>query len=276
MNRIVLRVMGTLGLLGCLFTACSADKSTTQGSSRLSRKGESCQSSVECDTGFVCVRNTCSVSDYMLMPTGKQCVLVSCHEAADCCPTAPVGCASLLQQCEAGVTFECQQYQTLCVCDATKFSCTDGKCVQGCTPPDGVTTTFDTCKNMGAGFSCLAGKCVECTKDTDCPVAGTAMRVCKDNKCQIKCAKDTDCDPFYTCDMGTSACVYSGCSTKLECVSKTGNPLATCTNKQCDVPCQSDPECVATISNVVNGQPVTAVMSGLSGLPNRTLRRRRL
>ena len=32
-------------------------------------------------------------------------------------------------------------------------------------------------------------------------MTGSAMRVCKDNKCQVKCAKDTDCDPFYKCDM---------------------------------------------------------------------------
>ena len=126
-------------------------------------------------------------------------------------------------------------------------------------------TTFDTCKNMGAGFSCVGNKCVECTKDTDCPALGSTMRVCKDNKCQVKCAKDTDCDPFYKCDTGHRSRVYSGCTNKLDCVSKTGNPLAACnTSKQCECRAKSDPECVATVTaNVVNGQAVTAVMSGL-------------
>jgi hypothetical protein len=118
---------------------------------------------------------------------------------------------------------------------------------------------------MGAGFSCVAGKCVECTEDANCPITGTAMKVCKDNKCQVKCAKDPDCDPFFKCDTGTGACVFFGCSTTLECVSKTGNPLAVCSNKQCDVPCQSDPECVATLAvgGVVGQPPITAVMAGL-------------
>src|SRR5258708_6236892 len=91
------------------------------------------------------------------------------------------------------------------------------------------------------------------------------MRVCKDNKCQIKCAKDTDCDPFYTCDTAAAACIYKGCSNQLDCIASTGNPLAQCNaNKKCDVPCQSDPECVATrTANGVNGQPVTALIAGL-------------
>jgi hypothetical protein len=263
MKRMIL-VRGALGLVGVLVFACSSDKST-QTSSRVSKRGESCQTSGDCDTGLVCVRNTCSVGSYNLMPTGKQCVLVSCHEAADCCPTPPVGCPTLLQGCEGGITFECQQYQAQCVCDASKVSCVDGQCQQVCMPPDGITVTFDTCKNMGASFSCVAGKCVECTKDTDCLPTGSTMRVCKDSKCQVKCTKDTDCDPFYKCDTGSAACVYSGCATALECISKTGNPLAVCgADKKCDVPCQSDPECVATVTQTIVGQqPVTAVMSGL-------------
>jgi len=161
-----------------------------------------------------------------------------------------------LQGCEGGITSDCQFYQTLCVCDGSKFTCEDGKCAQACTPANGITP--DSCKVFGAGFSCLGGKCVECTQDVDCPVTNVT-RVCRDNKCQIKCTKETDCDPFYDCDMGTSTCVYVGCKTNLECIAKSGNPLAICNATKCDVPCQSDPECLATIA--VN--PITGVMGGL-------------
>jgi hypothetical protein len=119
--------------------------------------------------------------------------------------------------------------------------------------PDGFT--LDTCRTSGAG-TCVGGKCVECTKDTDCPMVGAVTRSCVSNKCQIKCAKDTDCDPFYKCDMASSACIYSGCTKKLECVAKSGNPLAVCNGGQCDVPCQSDPECA---SSAVVVQPVGGV-----------------
>jgi hypothetical protein len=248
-----------LGLVGVLFAACSSDK-TAQTPSRLSKRGESCQSSNDCDSSLVCVQGKCSVGSYGLMPTGKQCVLVQCHEPADCCPRPPATCAQLLQLCEGGLTFDCQQYMTACVCDSSKFSCDDGKCnsTQACTASDGVN--FDSCQAVGAGI-CVGSKCVQCAKDTDCPAVGTASRVCKDNKCQIKCVKDLDCDPFYRCDMATSACVYKGCEKNLECIAKSNNPLAVCNAGQCDVPCQSDPECGNTVTSNQGG--IVTVTPGL-------------
>ena len=229
-----------------LFGACSSDKTTTEAPARLSGRGESCRASVDCNAGLVCVRNTCSVGSLNLQPTGKQCVLISCHEAKDCCPTPPPNCSTLAQECEAGFTIDCQTYQAQCVCDGSKFSCDSGKCSQMCTPSDGIS--LDSCKVLGTGFTCVAGKCVECTKDADCPMTGSTSKVCKDNACQIKCVKDLDCDPFYHCDTASSTCVFAGCTTNLECVSKTQNPLAVCRSGKCDVPCQSDPECVTAMT----------------------------
>jgi len=242
MRVLAIRAAAALSLLGALFVACSSDK-TNQEASRLSARGESCRTSGDCNAGLVCVRSTCSVGTYNLQPTGKQCVLVACHEAKDCCPTPPANCMFLQQSCEAGLTFDCQSYQTQCVCDGSKFFCEGGKCTQACVPSDGITT--DTCRFQGPNFTCVGNKCVECTKDADCPMVGSVPRACKDSKCQVKCAKDSDCDPFYRCDTTASACVYAGCKTNLECISKSGNPLAVCTNAKCDVPCQSDPECMA-------------------------------
>jgi hypothetical protein len=111
---------------------------------------------------------------------------------------------------------------------------------------------------MGTGYSCQNGKCVECMQDVDCPAVGSTARICKDNKCQIKCAKDLDCDPFYHCDTTSSVCVYAGCMTNLECISKTGNPLAVCASGKCDVPCQSDPECATNTT-----LPAGVVMPGV-------------
>jgi hypothetical protein len=247
--------MASMLAIGLLFAACSADKSS-QDSSRLSGRGESCRATADCNAGLVCVAGRCSVGSLNLQPTGKQCVLVSCHEAKDCCPTPPTDCALLLQECEGGLTFECDTYQSLCVCDGSKFSCDNGKCSQPCTPAD--SGTLDSCRVMGAGFSCVDGKCVECTKDTDCPTTGNVSKVCNNNKCQVKCAKDLDCDPFYHCDMSSSTCVFAGCMTNLECVAKTGNALAVCASGKCDVPCQSDAECATTVS-----LPPGVVMSGL-------------
>ena len=243
-----------MSLAGVLFLACGSDKT---GDGRVSQRGESCQSSGDCEPGLVCVRNTCSVGSYSLTPTGKQCVLSSCHEPIDCCPTPPPSCPFLLQQCEGGITFDCQTYQTQCLCDGSRFTCESGKCAQACMPATAVTS--DTCKLLGAGFSCVGGRCVECTQDAECPMVTNVARVCRENKCQIKCTKETDCDPFYDCDTATSTCFYVGCQTNLECIAKTGNPLAVCNATKCDVPCQSDPECLATIS--IN--PNTGVMGGL-------------
>jgi hypothetical protein len=199
----------------------------------------------------------------MLAPTGKQCVLVSCHTPQDCCPKPSAACAQYLQLCEGGITADCTIYQTSCVCDASKYSCDDGKCTQACMPasPDGFTP--DTCRALGLSYTCVGGKCVECTKDTDCPMVGSVTRSCANNKCQIKCTKDADCDPFYKCDMASSACVYSGCTKNLECIAKSGNPLAVCNATKCEVPCESDPECATTsvVNPVVGGVPT--VVAGL-------------
>src|SRR5262249_40044166 len=141
--------------------------------------------------------------------------------------------------------------------------CVDGQCSQPCTPasPDGFQ--IDTCKTTrGPNFTCVDGKCAECVTDANCPMVGGVTRVCKQNKCQVKCTKDLDCDPFYKCDMAMSACVFAGCQSQLECVAKTGSPLATCNAGKCDVPCQSDPECGVTQTVIVGGQ-VMALTSGL-------------
>jgi hypothetical protein len=246
MITLAIRTTAVLSIVGALFAACSSSDKATVEPSRLSARGESCRLSGDCEPGLVCVRGTCSVGSLNLTPTGKQCVLVSCHEPKDCCPTPPADCASLLQSCEAGLSFDCQTYQSLCTCDGSKFQCESGKCSQMCTPSNGVTQ--DTCKVMGSNFSCVNGKCVECTQDTECPTVGGVTRTCKDNKCQVKCAKDLDCDPFYRCDAMSSVCVYSGCKTNLECISKASNPLAVCTAGKCDVPCQSDPECATLMT----------------------------
>jgi hypothetical protein len=251
-------------VIGLLFAACSADK-TAQTPSRLSKRGESCQSSNDCDSTLVCVSGRCSVGSYMLAPTGKQCVLVACHTPQDCCPKPiATNCAQLQQYCEAGIEQECTLYQSQCVCDGSKWSCDNGKCNQQCMPASADGFTPDTCRSLGAAYTCVGGKCVECTKDTDCPMLGGVTRSCKDNKCQIKCTKEADCDPFYTCDMTSAACVYSGCKKNLECIAKSNNPLAICYAGQCDVPCQSDPECASTITviNPVQGA-VPAVAQGL-------------
>jgi hypothetical protein len=172
------------------------------------------------------------------------CVLVECHAPEDCCPPRSTQCDSLQAECEGGFTFACDAYIQQCVCDATKFSCDEGKCTQACTPSDGGLGSYDICRSLGGGYTCFGGKCVQCVTDKDCSIlGGNREMTCKDNKCQSKCAKDQDCDPFYTCDTAAASCVYAGCKTNLECISKIANPLAICANGKCDVPCKSDPEC---------------------------------
>lgn len=259
MKAFALRAFAAVTVVSALFVACG-DKTNQQEPLHLSKRGESCQSSNDCDSSLVCVKGTCSVGSYNLQPTGKQCVLIACHEAKDCCPKPLADCPNLLAQCEAGLSFDCQTYLARCSCDGSKYRCDDGKCNAVCTPSDGIT--LDSCRVLGASFTCVANKCVECTKDTDCAEgAGGVARGCKDNKCQIKCAKDADCDPFYKCDAASSACVYSGCKTNLECISKSGNPLAVCNAGKCDVPCQSDPECGTTTA--VAGGAGALVTAGL-------------
>ena len=234
-------------LIASINSGCGDDDPTAAVPSRLARKGEACQTTNDCAAGLACLpsaaSNTgvCVLGVFNVSQTAKECALVECQQASDCCDTPPSGCDSLKQACDeqrdAGFSepiSACTQYEQLCICDPAKRDCENGKCVVKC-------VNDSTCSINGSGGKCLGGKCAECASDDDCGGAGSDL-ACVSGKCQAPCQNDGDCPGFDRCLQGK--CVESGCQTDRECIAATRNVEATCgVDGRCIIPCQTDLEC---------------------------------
>lgn len=212
---------------------------------RMSRKGEACRVTGDCTDGLSCVPvagggGVCVVGEFKIAATAKECAIVECSAAADCCPqpAAQNDCAQFKQMCQqGGDQATCKLYKTQCDCAANAaalFACDKDLC-----------HSIDTCAKDGdcASGHCSSGACVACLKDTDCGGGGGAdQKVCVDNVCRPMCALDSDCPSFQRCTK--SVCQDGdGCLTDRECVAATKNVQAVCTAGACTVPCQTDLEC---------------------------------
>jgi hypothetical protein len=176
------------------------------------------------------------IASFGVAPTGKECAVVECAVAGDCCPPPPSDCGGLLATCSADAgtpsDIACQQYNASCLCSAGRRSCEANKCISHC---------FDDteCASSTSGaIKCSGGTCVQCTSDRDC----SNDAFCNNGRCLAPCASDGDCAGFKRCLNGR--CIDSGCQTDRECISATGNVEALCgTDGACITPCETDLEC---------------------------------
>lgn len=216
---------------------------------RLSQKGETCQVTNDCAQGLACVPmpgfgssggvsvgfgGVCTVGEFRIEKTAKECAVIQCEKAEDCCDP-PATCPDLLEACnqagDAGFSSACEQYKQYCVCDTERIACDQNKCVTKC-------STDSECSSSNGTPRCAGGTCVRCASDDDCSGDDT----CISGSCKAPCKSDGDCPGFDRCV--ASQCTPSGCQTDRECVASTRNVEATCgTDGKCIVPCQTDLEC---------------------------------
>jgi hypothetical protein len=229
-------------------SGCGDDDPTQAEPARLARKGEACQTTNECAAGLACLPQSsaggggvCVLGVFSVSQTAKECAIIECRAATDCCDNPPSQCENLKQNCDfqrdAGSVnpTSCTTYEQLCVCDTTRRDCEAGKCITKC-------VNDSTCTISGAGGKCLGGTCGQCSSDTDCATGGSTERICNSGRCQEKCQGDGDCPGFDRCIQGR--CTAGGCQTNRECIASTRNVEATCgTDGRCIVPCQTDLEC---------------------------------
>jgi hypothetical protein len=231
----------TLVAVGAV-TGQSGCGSDTPAAGRTSRRGEVCQVANDCTEGLFCAPmpgstgGVCVTGSFKITKTAKECAIVECAGASDCCDESlAAGCAQLAILCAAdagtGSTQACQQYADQCGCQSGRIDCEAGKCISRC-------NTDQECSSTSSGRRCAGGKCVQCAIDSDC----TDGRQCVTGVCQAPCTNDGSCSGFDRCLSGR--CIASGCQTDRECVAATRNVDARCgTDGKCIVPCETDLEC---------------------------------
>jgi hypothetical protein len=228
------------------------DDATTQQSVRTSGKGEACKTTSDCTPPFVCsptaTGGVCAPGGQLdATPTGKACFNAQCRVPTDCCLAQYVAynCPYYKNECQTnptnaldgGPSSWCVYYDTNCKCDSSRLSCDQGACVAPCNndPDAGVLVACTSALDK-----CIAGKCVQCSGDSDC--AQDIGQFCNANgKCQSACSSDGDCPGFSRCS--NSKCVDSGCQSNEECIDALRRVDATCNSGHCSVPCQSNIEC---------------------------------
>lgn len=229
---IVTCVVATLALGGA---ACKDDEVAARN---LSRKGEACNVTNDCAQGLACLPipggsiGVCTVGEFKVAETAKECAVVECTAPEDCCGPRPGSCSTLDQQCQAGDSSACATFESLCKCKVDRVACEQNRCITTCIGDA-------ECGIVKAGTKCIGGRCAQCAIDSDCSFAG---QTCINGTCKSPCETDGDCAGFGRCVTGR--CIDSGCQTDRECVAATRNVEATCgTNGKCKVPCQTDLEC---------------------------------
>lgn len=200
-------------------------------------------SNIPCDGGAVCAGTGTCVEGVCESKSkcddGKPCTRDICLDDATCAYAPISPCCSDLkldagEECDDGNLQDGDGCDADCTCSsgipcakiccAKGQTCSDGKCVQGCTPactnrtcgPDGCGGSCGTC---GAGYSCVeaSGKCA-----ATCQPSCTG-KTCGPDGCGGSCG---------TCGIG------------LSCVESTGKCAAACSDGN---PCQcgSDDDCAA-------------------------------
>jgi hypothetical protein len=241
---IALGLVISVGVAASISGGCGDDDPALDAPARPARKGEACRTTNDCTAGLACLPNAagnggvCVVGVFAITPTGKECAIIECKQVSDCCTPNSARCQTLHQSCEnfdaglGGNPTACAEYEKDCTCDPSRRDCQDGQCVVKC-------VDNDSCGSSGDAPICLAGKCVQCAKSSDCQNNSLA---CWNGKCQVPCQADGDCTGFDRCVQGK--CLAGGCQTDRECVAATRNVEARCgTDGKCILPCQSDPEC---------------------------------
>jgi hypothetical protein len=193
-----------------------------EGGSGLGVRGETCRSTKDCGSGLACIGSMCSIRSFNLSRTQNECVAIACRTVEDCLPS---DCRSLGTACDGGDTAACSQYDLYC--DVAQHACENDQCVDVC--------TLDAQCYSG---TCVNGRCAGCATDVDCDSAES----CIDGTCvYTACQEKADCPIFYDCQSGH--CVEVGCANDRECIADTGTTRATCQNKECVVPCETDIQC---------------------------------
>ena len=221
--------------LACVENSCQTmSVGMGDASTRYSGKGESCQVTNDCASGLSCVMNMCRSLSVSLPALPKTCVRVECENKQDCCQNfvPNVNCPTYEMNCAMDPIF-CNTFRSLCQCSQ---DCVDELCV---TAAPGCKSNAE-CTSSQTPF-CVEGKCRQCDKDAACAGMGSK---CSQGVCMAACRQDEHCPLLHECQNGV--CVETGCKSDRECAFMSREQLAVCVDGECEVPCDSDAECMGS------------------------------
>ena len=203
---------------GCVTTSCTSDATCNGGTCPMGI----CQgglSSGPCAVAGDCPRDTCNLTTSTCTLSGSVCTSdLSCPYYS-----STVSCSSRACNCQNPVW---NQNDPICTdedCqDICLLRCQDSLCLQ-----DKSCKNDTECVALGLQV-CDGGRCVECTKDSQCDEDND--ETCESGVCHKPCKQNEECPLFYECNTGTGDCEYHGCNDDRECI------LAAARNVQGNMP----------------------------------------
>nr|QBK90428.1 MAG: transmembrane protein [Pithovirus LCPAC103] len=181
---------------------------------------DTCISTQACDVDVDCFYGqSCS----QFSSNTKRCVAASCKQNSDCPQGPGSGTASI--RCIKGLC-------TPKACMLANDCETDEACLADfCTPVGETCATSSDC--FRSQLMCVAGKCVECTKTSDCTDGQFCDITEEGGICKSGCTTNTQCGTGMTCVTGN--CCPSG------------------TDTSCGMACTETPQCSGDCKHCVNG-----------------------
>ncbi len=232
-----------LALVLCGASACKPEAQATYPERRGGR-GESCVVTNDCKSPLLCLGGRCLDGESALTASSKVCAVGECISASDCCKPRSKAqlerCDELEQECASLGTdsFACESFAQTCgPCTAT---CQDHLCVVE-SSSESECASNDEC----FGGLCAAGRCVECTKDSECGESGF---VCEQGTCFLGCRRTEECGALEACNKGR--CEKRACEGDRECIVMLNAREAACQAGECVISCEGDEQCVARLGGL--------------------------
>jgi hypothetical protein len=151
-----------------------------------------------------CPTDTCNLTTgFCTINTAYSCTSnLSCPNATATCSTRTCNCVNPVYNPNDDICFD-EDCEDVCL-----LRCQDSLCLA-----DKSCKTDAQCVALGLQI-CDGGRCVECTKNSECDEDNDEE--CVDGACHKPCTQNEECPLFNDCEDGE--CVYRGCSDDRECI----------------------------------------------------------
>src|SRR6185295_394472 len=101
--RSLIAAVSLVAVSALAMQGCSKDAQKIQPDTQ-GKRGESCLARNDCDKGLACLNGVCSLNEFNIDVSAKQCTRVECDTTEDCCGSkateAPAKCSGRDEICD--------------------------------------------------------------------------------------------------------------------------------------------------------------------------------